>query len=110
MIALIMGYIVTGIQSLISALLMEFVINPRIADNGSAVLLGGLLGALSGLSLLLAFDPANTRMTILIAAGFVIGLIVGALSRWHFQRDHALRRTKESARDFSSSRSGPSAE
>jgi hypothetical protein len=86
-VALYGGFLVMGIPSLISALVMEFLINPHLAHNDSAIVMGGLLGVVNGLYLVLLLDPGGGPMAIWLPVGLVVGLLVGALSRWHFQKN-----------------------
>jgi len=83
------GFLVMGIPSLISALLMEFLINPNLAHNDTAIVMGGLLGVLNGLYLVFLLDPGTGPMAIWLPVGMVVGLLMGALSRWHFQKNVA---------------------
>lgn len=60
------AYFLTGIQSIIYSLLMEFLINPKIKNNFAVVILSSALGGLSGI--------------ILLKPGLVVGALTGMLT------------------------------
>ena len=94
------GFILVGIQSVIYSMLMEFVVNPRIKCDYVAILIGGFLGAASGLFIqLLVFvssvlDANPSRPTLDYAdvdvffaiLGFMVGLIVSRILRRNYVR------------------------
>jgi hypothetical protein len=68
---LILAYMTSGIQSIISSLLTEFVINPKVKNNTLFVVYCTILGTLSG-------------FPFMVPGGFVTGIIMGVLLRWHY--------------------------
>jgi len=75
------AFLLIGIQSLVCALLMEFLVAPRIRNIYLYLLVSCLLGALSGATVLMFID----RMYFIIIGVFV-GLIVG-LGLYRLSRD-----------------------
>ncbi|PVZ83950.1 hypothetical protein C9426_24770 [Serratia sp. S1B] len=68
------GYSLFGIISLVSSIILEFLINPYIKNNILFILICALLGYISGLTIF----PVQSILT---------GVIVGGYMRWLFIRD-----------------------
>ena len=75
-----------GIQALISSLLMEKMINPKIKSNTLAVLAFSGLGVLSGISLSAFFSFSSDLLSKFVIVGLLVGLIVGTMLRVHFNK------------------------
>lgn len=65
------------IPSLVYSALMEFVINPRAAGNGEAVVVSSGLGILAGGGL--------TFLGMLVGA--IVGAALGGFLRWHYNHE-----------------------
>jgi len=81
--ALLMGYMLVGLQSIVYAFLMEYVINPKLKNHVVVVLCSGLLGLLSGYSVVLVTgtpgDIAHWNVVSLLT-----GLIMGVILRRNY--------------------------
>lgn len=67
---MLVAYAFVGIQSLIYSFVMEFVVNPKIANNFTAVLASMVIGAISGVVL------GTVGATIGLIIGFLLGLML----------------------------------
>lgn len=68
---LLFGYLFTGLQSILYALLMEYLINPKVQNHYLVVLSSMVLGTLSGIPVFI----------IGVIPGAVVGLLMGILLR-----------------------------
>ncbi|WP_395373307.1 hypothetical protein [Marinicella sp. W31] len=81
------GYVVAGIQSILCALTMEFLINPRIKNHIAVVLISGFLGLLSGFSVIaFVFGKATGDASEWLLLSAVTGLIMGVILRRSYYR------------------------
>ena len=81
------GYLVTGIQSILYAVLMEFVLNPRIKNDLLVLLSSSFLGALSGYSVMaILFEKGISDSLEWLFVSAVTGLLMGILLRDNFCR------------------------
>jgi len=84
---IVYGYVITGLQSLVYALLMEFIVNANIENHISTILASGLLGLLSGLSVILILTGGNfTDIEGWLLMSTVTGLFMGIILRRNYHR------------------------
>ena len=81
------AYTVSGLQSVIYALLMEFVINPRFKKHIWVVLISGFFAVLTGLSVMYLLSSGLTDdMQEWLLMSLLTGLIMGFILRRHYHK------------------------
>jgi hypothetical protein len=83
----LVGYLIVGAQSILYALLMEYIINRRLQSDITVVGVSALLGAIAAGSVLLLFPRWDALFaTVLLAIGAIVGTVVGHFLRRMYKR------------------------
>lgn len=84
--------VISGIQSIIYSLLMNYLVLPKVQLQSHRIwisgLFGGLAGALPGLIGAALDDPNSTELQSISIVLFIIGSAVGLLSGWILSRNY----------------------
>ena len=83
--AIVFGYYFMGIQSAIYSLVMEFLVNRRLAKDHYVLLTGTFLGLLSGFTF---WDGSFKDLNFMQVLGALAGFACAWLLRWHFKRSN----------------------
>ena len=79
LLSIIYGYMFGGIQSLLYALLVEFLLIPSVQNVFHFVLFSSTLGSLAGLSINLILSGLDTSTLVFITIGGLVGLVLGSI-------------------------------
>ena len=81
---LLFGILYVGPYSLVAALLMEFVVNPRVERDWPVYLIGAGMGMVAG------FLPFFGAGELPIGMALIVGLPMGLLTAWYMRRGYRL--------------------